>query len=50
MNAFDIIAFDADYTLWYYECLYAEAQAKIAKRLTLFGTTEEIMHIYIKLN
>jgi len=27
MNAFDIIAFDADDTLWYYERLYAEVQA-----------------------
>src|SRR5210317_858119 len=42
MNAFDIIAFDADDTLWYYERLYAETQAKIAKLLTPFGTSEEV--------
>ena len=42
MAAFDVIAFDADDTLWYYERLYAETQAKITKLLSPYGTSEEI--------
>jgi phosphoglycolate phosphatase-like HAD superfamily hydrolase len=42
MKAFDIITFDVDDTLWDCERLYADAQAKIAKLLTPFGTSEEI--------
>jgi len=42
MPKFDMIAFDADDTLWYYERLYAEAQAKITNLLAPFGTSEEI--------
>jgi len=42
MSKFDMIAFDADDTLWHYERLYAQAQAKIAKLLILFGTSKEI--------
>lgn len=34
-------AFDADDSLWYYERLFAEAPAKIAKLLTPFCTIEE---------
>ena len=42
MFAFDVIAFDADDTLWYYERLYAETQSKVAKLLSPYGTFEEI--------
>jgi hypothetical protein len=35
MNAFDIIAFDADDTLWDYERLYAKTPDKIAKLLLM---------------
>ena len=42
MPALDVIAFDADDTLWYFERLYAETLAKIAKLLTPYGTPEEI--------
>jgi putative hydrolase of the HAD superfamily len=42
MSTFDMIAFDADDTLWYYERLYAGTQAKIAELLALYGTSEEI--------
>ena len=42
MAAFDVIAFDADDTLWYYERLYAETQAKITELLSTYGTSEII--------
>jgi len=42
MSAFDVIAFDADDTLWYYERLYAETQAKVVDLLNSYGTSEEI--------
>lgn len=42
MAVFDLIAFDADDTLWYYERFYADTQAKIIKLLAPYGTTEEI--------
>jgi len=42
MSVFDLIAFDADDTLWYYERLFAETQAKIAKLLTPFENPEKI--------
>jgi putative hydrolase of the HAD superfamily len=42
MSGFDVIAFDADDTLWYYERLYVETQTKIAELLAPYGTSEEI--------
>lgn len=42
MSVFDVIAFDADDTLWYFERLFAETFAKIAKLLIPYGTQEEI--------
>ena len=42
MPVFEVIAFDADDTLWYFERLFAETFAKIAKLLTPYGTPEEI--------
>lgn len=42
MAVFDVIAFDADDTLWYYERLYAETQAKITELLSPYGASEEI--------
>jgi len=42
MLIFDMIAFDPDDTLWYYERLYAETQAKITNLLAPFGTSDEI--------
>jgi len=42
MPTFNVIAFDADDTLWYYERLYAETQAKIATLLSSYGTSEEV--------
>jgi putative hydrolase of the HAD superfamily len=42
MITFDMVAFDADDTLWYYERLYAQAQAKIATLLAPFSSPEEI--------
>jgi len=42
MSTFDLIAFDADDTLWYYERLYAQAQAKIAELLAPYGNSEEV--------
>ena len=47
MTSFDIIAFDADDTLWHYERLYVAAQANIAKLLAPYGNSEEIdAHLY----
>jgi putative hydrolase of the HAD superfamily len=42
MTTFDMIAFDADDTLWHYERVYAQAQAKIAVLLAPYGSPEEI--------
>jgi len=42
MSVFDVIAFDADDTLWHYERLYAETQAKVIDLLNSYGTSEEI--------
>ena len=42
MSAFDVIAFDADDTLWYYERIYAETQAKVVDLLSSYGKSEEI--------
>lgn len=42
MPQLDMIAFDADDTLWYYERLYAHTQAKIAKLLSPYGKPGEI--------
>jgi len=42
MSTFDVIAFDADDTLWYYERLYAETLAKVVDLLISYGTSEEI--------
>jgi len=42
MPAFEMIAFDADDTLWHYERLFAEKQAKIAELLTSFENPEKI--------
>jgi len=42
MSKFDMIAFDACDTLWHYERLYAETQAKITNLLAPFGASEEI--------
>jgi len=42
MPIFDMIAFDADDTLWHYERLYSQTQAKIASLLAPFSTSEEI--------
>jgi len=42
MSKFDMTAFDADDTLWHYERLYAETQAKVANLLAPFGASEEI--------
>jgi putative hydrolase of the HAD superfamily len=43
MSAFDVIAFDADDTLWHSEILYQTAQARIVKQLLPFGEESEIM-------
>lgn len=44
---FDLIAFDADDTLWHNERLYAEAQAAFARLLAQYQTTEWIhQHLY----
>ena len=42
MSVFDMIAFDADDTLWYYERLFAETQAKIIELLAPYGASDEI--------
>ncbi len=43
MSTFDVIAFDADDTLWHSESLYQDTQAKIVKRLLPFGDGREIL-------
>lgn len=42
MSTFNVIAFDADDTLWYYERLYVQTQSKVAELLSPYGTFEEI--------
>jgi putative hydrolase of the HAD superfamily len=39
---FDIIAFDADDTLWHSEDLYARAQARLKELLSRYGDADEI--------
>ncbi|HSV85041.1 MAG TPA: HAD family hydrolase [Levilinea sp.] len=41
---FEIIAFDADDTLWHSESFYQDAQAKLAKLLTPYGVDIETVH------
>lgn len=40
MPAFDVIAFDADDTLWHSEVLYADAQTAFVKMLAAYGLDE----------
>jgi putative hydrolase of the HAD superfamily len=40
----DLIAFDADDTLWHTEHLYSDAQDRFAQLLILYGVTEQIEH------
>lgn len=47
MSIFDLIAFDADDTLWHNERLYAEVQAAFAQLLAQYQTPEWIhQHLY----
>jgi putative hydrolase of the HAD superfamily len=40
--AFDIIAFDADDTLWHSEVLYVHAQQKLSRLLSAYTAEEEV--------
>ena len=42
MSVFDVIAFDADDTLWHNERLYVDTQAKFAQLLALYHEPEWI--------
>jgi putative hydrolase of the HAD superfamily len=42
MSIFDVIAFDADDTLWHNERLYVDAQVKLARLLAPYGVVEAV--------